>query len=1273
MPPQDGDAEMSVLGSMLLSKDAIADVVETIRGTDFYRPAHETMFDAMVDLYGRGEPVDPITVSAELGRRGELVRVGGAPYLHTLSASVPIAANAGYYAGIVREKAILRRLVSAGTRIVQMGYAGEGIVDDVVDAAQQEVYQVTDKRTSEDYAPLSAIMEATLDEIEAISNRGGEMTGVPTGFADLDELTNGLHGGQMVIIAARPAVGKALALDTPLATPTGWTTMGEVQVGDQLLGADGRPTTVVAATDVMTGRPCYEVAFSDGSTIVADEEHLWLTESRRCRKSRWAAVNNYNRARNQRSWPEVVTTREIAATLRTGKERRANHAVLNALALEAAPKQLPIPAYVLGAWLGDGHSAESRLTSESSEIPMFIEAEGVRCESRGGMLYSLKIEAPRCEPRSCDVCGAEFVPRHPRVSTCGRTCGPKNKGAHLERLSCPDCGQPYSGEAMKCNECHRHHGSFTALLRQVGVLGNKHIPSDYLRGSMQQRRDLLAGLLDTDGTVVRQSGSVQLCVTSARLADDAYELIVSLGYRCSRTRKRVRGRSEASSTAHILTFSTCDDVFRLHRKAVLHKETRPSTTVRIGRRYIVEVRPVDSVPVRCVQVDNEDHLYLAGRSMIPTHNSTLALDLCRAASIQANQASVIFSLEMTRNEITMRLLSAEAKIPLNHMRNGHMTDDDWSKLARKMGEVSAAPLFIDDSPNMTMMEIRAKARRLKQRHDLRLIVIDYLQLMTSGKKVESRQLEVSEFSRQIKLLAKELNVPVVALSQLNRGPEQRSDKRPMLSDLRESGCVTADTRVMRADTNAEVTIGELMESGARDIPVWALDDRLKLVPRTMTHAFPSGVKDVYELTLTSGRKIRATANHPFLTYDGWKPLGELTEGARIGVVRHVPPPLQVTPRDDHEVALLAHLIGDSSFLERRPIRYASQDEACLATVESAAWHLFGITPVRDEHDAARVATLRLPSPHHLTHGRRNPIAEWLDGMGLLGLRSHEKFVPDWVFSLPKEQVGLFLRHLWATDGWVHSPGAGQGRIYYASPSRRLVDDVARLLQRYNVFTGIKVVKKAGHRDGYHLHVTGAENQLRFLEEIGVHGERGGPAKVLAQHLLAIRPNTDLDTIPVEVWDRVKRVLNDSALSQRELSALRASRARLSTTAKSAPSRQRMHRVAEVLGDAELDVLATNDVLWDSVRSIELVGPQEVYDATVMGVHNFVANGMNLKNSIEQDADMVILLHREDVYEKESTRPGEADLIVAKHRNGPTRDVVVAFQGHYSRFVDMAHG
>ncbi|MFT4010845.1 MAG: replicative DNA helicase [Nocardioidaceae bacterium] len=781
MPPQDIDAEMCVLGAMLLAKDAIADALEVVQGPDFYRPVHETVFGAITELYARNEPVDPVTVAAELGRMGELMRVGGAPYLHTLSASVPIASNAAYYASIVKEKAILRRLVEAGTRITQMGYAGEGEVDDVVDRAQQEVYSVSERRTTEDYAPLSDIIQGTLDEIEAIQNRESGLSGVPTGFMDLDDLTNGLHGGQMVIIAARPALGK----------------------------------------------------------------------------------------------------------------------------------------------------------------------------------------------------------------------------------------------------------------------------------------------------------------------------------------------------------------------------------------------------------------------------STLALDLCRAASIHNNLTSVIFSLEMSRNEITMRLLSAEAKVPLNHIRNGNMSDQDWERLAPRMAEVSSAPLFIDDSPNMTMMEIRAKARRLKQRHDLRLIVIDYLQLMTSGKKVESRQVEVSEFSRQIKLLAKELDVPVVALSQLNRGPEQRSDKRPMLSDLRESGCLTADTRLMRADTNAEITIGELMRSGARDIPVWALDDRLKLVPRTLTHAFPSGTKDVYEVTLASGRRVTATANHPFLTYDGWIPLAELTEGARIGVARHVPPPLEITSRDNHEVALLARSVPES--------------------------------------------------------------------------------LPDWVFALPKEQVSLFLRNLWATDGEVTLNKHGGGRIYYASTSRRLIDDVAKLLLRFNVFTRIRRVRKTGYRDGWTLDITGAENQLRFLEDIGAHGERSTNVTALAERLRDVQPNTNLDTIPTQVWDRVREVLNTSRLTQREFAAAWGTPSSVSTMARVAPGRQRMQRIAELLGDVDLEVMATNDVFWDSVASVEHVGQQEVYDATVLGVHNFVANGINLHNSIEQDADMVILLHRDDVYEKESARPGEADLIVAKHRNGPTRDVVVAFQGHYSRFVDMAQG
>jgi replicative DNA helicase len=862
-PPQDVAAEQSVLGGMLLSKDAIADVVEVLHGPDFYRPAHQVIFDCILDLYGRGEPADAITVAAELNRTDQLSKMGGAVYLHTLIASTPTAANAGYYAAIVGEQAVLRRLVEAGTRVVQLGYGaagGKGDVDDIVDRAQQEIYDVTEKRMSEDYSRLEDILQPTMDELDAIASRGGVSRGVPTGIRDLDELTNGLQAGQMVVIAARPGMGK----------------------------------------------------------------------------------------------------------------------------------------------------------------------------------------------------------------------------------------------------------------------------------------------------------------------------------------------------------------------------------------------------------------------------STLGLDIARSCSVKHHLPAAIFSLEMSKHEITMRLLSAEAKVPLHHMRAGTLSDEDWSKLARRMGEIADAPLYIDDSPNMTMMEIRAKARRLKQRNDLKLVVIDYLQLMTSGKRVESRQQEVSEFSRALKLLAKELEVPVIAMSQLNRGSEQRQDKKPMLSDLRESGCLTADTRVLRADTGAETTMGELFEGGATDVPVWSLDDSLRYVRRHLTHVFSTGRKQVFQLTTSSGKTVRATANHPFLTYDGWQALGELAPGDRIAVPRHVPAPDRRTVWEDEKVTLLAHLIGDGSFVKRQPLRYASIDEENLRAVTTAALH-FGVVAVRDEYPAARCTTLRLRAPFPLTHGKRNPIAAWLDELGLFGLRSHEKFLPEPVFSLPKKQIALFLRHLWATDGsvTVNKNGRG-GRVYYASTSRALVDDVSRLLLRFGISCRIRRVTKGGYRDGWTLDISGCDDQRRFLGEIGVHGARGETAERLLEIVRGFSGNTNVDTIPAQVWERVRDVLAERGMSHRAFAEAMGSAFCGSAMWKHAPSRERLGRVAEILGDADLEMQAVNDLLWDEVVSIEQSVVEEVYDATVLGGHNFVANGIALHNSIEQDADMVMMIHREDMYEKESPRAGEADIMLVKHRNGPTANVTVAFQGHYSRFVDMAN-
>ncbi len=998
-PPQDLAAEQSVLGGMLLSKDAIADVLERVRPSDFYRPAHQNVYDAILDLYGRGEPADAVTVAAELDRRGLLRRIGGAPYLHTLISTVPTAANAGYYAGIVAEKALLRRLVEAGTRVVQYGYAGADGADvaEIVDRAQAEIYEVAERRTSEDFVPLEDLLQPTMDEIDAIASNGGISRGVPTGFTELDEVTNGLHAGQMIIVAARPGVGKALALNTPLPTPTAWTTMGDVAVGDELLDADGRPTRVIAATGILLGRPCYEIEFSDGTTIVADAQHLWPT--------------------------------------------------------------------------GHGIRTSAQLRSGLDTI------------------------APAGSPG--------------------------------------------------------HHVAVLAPVLQI-----------------------------------------------------------------------------------------------------------------------VSVRRVPSVAVRCVEVDNSAHLYLAGRGMVPTHNSTLGLDFMRSCSIKHRMASVIFSLEMSKSEIVMRLLSAEAKIKLADMRSGRMTDDDWTRLARRMSEISEAPLYIDDSPNLTMMEIRAKARRLRQKANLKLVVVDYLQLMTSGKKVESRQIEVSEFSRHLKLLAKELEVPVVAISQLNRGPEQRTDKKPMLSDLRESGCLTAATRILRADTGAEVTFGELMRTGERPL-VWTLNERLRLVARPMTNVFPSGHKEVFRLRLASGREIEATGNHPFMKLEGWTPLEQLNIGDRIAAPRRVPEPVDTQRMDDSEVMLLAHMIGDGSCVKRQPIRYASIDEANLAAVTVAAAH-FGVRAVRDEYAAARVTTLRLPAPERLTHGRRNPIAAWLDGLGLFGKRSYEKFVPEAVFRAPNDQVALFLRHLWATDGSVRwDAKAGQGRIYYASTSRRLIDDVAQLLLRMGVFARIKLAKKLGYRDSWHLYIYGAENQVRFLRHVGVHGVKSIAVQEVLSHLEEMVRNPNQDTVPLAVWDQVRKTLSAKQMTHRQFAAAMGTQFCGSTMWKHSPSRSRLHRAAALLEDNKIHALATSDVYWDTVVEISSIGEHDVYDGTVDGTHNFIADGISVHNSLEQDADMVILLNRPDAFERDDPRGGEADFILAKHRNGPTKTVTVAHQLHLSRFANMA--
>jgi len=712
------DAERACLGGALWSPTAITEIVEIVDPEDWSQPKHATIAAAIAALADTGQVIEPTSVLAELERRGEMLRVGGAPYLHTLLA----AGSPAYlhYARLVANRAHLRRIAQTGQRLQQLALVGDiDAPDEVLDRARADLDAVAERRRGRELYAFADLLNAAVD---------GYGDPIPPGLAtpwpDLDEILGGggLRAGALTIVGARPGVGKALALDTPLPTPTGWTTMGEVRVGERVLGADGRPTTVRAATDVMHERPCYEVHFSDGTVIVADADHQWLTETRAARRAAAddAAPRTSPLARDQRhkrATPAVVTTEHIGATLRCPTaDARLNHAVAVTEPLQLSDVALPIHPYVLGVWLGDGSSWHASLTCADGEILLALHAAG-QPTTRRASRYSYG----------------------------------------LAGLNKP--------------------------LRLAGLLQNKHIPAAYLRASESQRRELLAGLLDTDGTVTT-GGGVQLAVTNQRLAEGALELVLSLGYRATMRTKRVRGRHEHTSTCYMLNFTPGDKVFKLSRKTARQTTRAPGAR---NRRYITDVRPVPSVPVRCIEVDNADHLYLASRAMIPTHNSVIAVNLARYAA--AGGAGVLVaSLEMPQAELMDRLVAAEGPVDYGRLRDHKLTEADWQAVDRAAAALRHHPIRIDDNPNATLASIRAAGRDMTRTPTgLGLLVIDYLQLIKPADSRQPRQEQVAAVARGCKLLARELAVPVVALSGINRGPTARASARPTMADLRESG------------------------------------------------------------------------------------------------------------------------------------------------------------------------------------------------------------------------------------------------------------------------------------------------------------------------------------------------------------------------------------------------------------------------------------------------------------------------------------------------------
>jgi replicative DNA helicase len=864
VPPQNLDAEESVLGAMMLSPGAIGAVSEVLDASDFYRESHAKIYRASLSLYAKGEPVDAITLVDALEERGDLEDVGGRVRVHELAALVPASANAGHYARIVREMATLRGLINAGSEISRLGWERPGEAGDLVDKAEQVVFDLSQARVTGEFTHIDELLKEGFERITALYEAGADITGVPSGFRDLDRLTSGFQPGNLIIAAARPSMGKS------------------------------------------------------------------------------------------------------------------------------------------------------------------------------------------------------------------------------------------------------------------------------------------------------------------------------------------------------------------------------------------------------------------------------ALGLCMAANLAVRHETpvAVFTLEMSKSEVTQRLMCSEAKVESNRLRTGKLGPDDWPRLTAACDKLAKAPIYVDDTGSITMMEIRSKARRLKTREpNLGLIVVDYLQLMTSGASVENRVQEVSQISRNLKVLARDLDVPILAMSQLSRAVEQRHDKRPILSDLRESGCLAGESRVYLPDEGVYRPIRELV--GRSGFNVLAVNtETWELEPRMVTRAFATGRKPVYKLRTRLGREIRATGNHKFLAFDGWRRLDDMGPGLHVALPRELPGPDDQTMSDE-ELALLGHLIGDGCTLPRHAIQYTSKDRKLAELVAALAVAVFG--------DAVRPRVKRertwyqtyLPATQRLTHGVRNPVAAWLDELGVFGLRSYEKRVPEAVFAQPPEAIAVFVRHLWATDGCIR---AAKGKQYpvvrYDTSSRQLGLDVQSLLLRLGLNAKRRTVPMPGKgRPLQRIDVSGRDEVASYLAQVGGLGSTRSEAHdaILAGFSASAgRPNTNRDVIPREAWATIINPARaEAGLTTRELQSLLGTAYCGSTLYRSNLGRERASRVADAIESDELRRLATGGVYWDEIEAIEPDGVEDVYDLTVDGLHNFVAEDMSVHNSIEQDADLVMFIYRDEYYNEESDQQGLAEVILAKHRNGPTDAVKLSFLKRYAKFADLA--
>lgn len=725
-PPAAVDVERMVLGAMLIEGEAVPKAIEILKPEYFYDKKHGHIFNSIAALYEASEPVDTVTLYEELKKDGKLEEVGGAAYLSKLSEDISSAANIDYHARVVLEKWILRKLISTSFEIATDAYQGHEDVFDLLDQAEAKIFSITEESTKESFKSMDKAVREALELIEAIHNKNISTFSVPSGFYELDDMLGGFQKSDLIIVAARPSMGKCLGKGTPVLMYDGTIKpVEDIEVNDLIMGDDSKPRRVLS---LARGREMmYWIKQKHGMDYRVNESHIL----------------SLKRSRNEgpHKKGEIVNI-SVKDYLNKSDKWKSNYKGYKT-AVDFAYKDVLIDPYLLGVWLGDGKSDSARIYTQDNEVVEYLE--------------------DYAESRNLSVSVMREINKCPAYTITG-------------------------GRSQKARD-----NSFQAKLRKLNLLNNKHIPKDYLANSKSIRLQLLAGLIDSDGhNNAGYGGTIEITSKDKLLAKQIKFLCDSLGYRTSIKRKRTSIASTGYE-GHAWRIRFNGNVDEIPIK-VTRKQGQKWTDFRDWQVCGIEVIPDKIDDYYGFEIDG-NHLFLLGDCTV-THNTAFALSVARNSAIEHKVPIAIFSLEMSTIQLATRLISAEARINAHSVRTGKFKAEEGAKISRTVHKLSKAPIYIDDTPALNILELRAKARRLKTEKQIGMIIVDYLQLMSSSFRAESREREISIISRSLKALAKELDIPVVALSQLNRAVEQTSDKRPMLSHLRESGSIEQDADVV---------------------------------------------------------------------------------------------------------------------------------------------------------------------------------------------------------------------------------------------------------------------------------------------------------------------------------------------------------------------------------------------------------------------------------------------------------------------------------------------